>query len=630
MMQQHKRYNPVVKRLTCCFAAVCVAAVTLASYVAAQAGGATALPVDFERLEPGTYAPNELIVGVDSRFPLPQTARALARMGVIADGIPALGAYRVVLSPHVALSEAAAYIATLPGVRYVEPNYYLEYQADPNDPDYPLQYAPQVIRANWVWDIWQPRRTVYVAVIDSGIDTEHPELRDKLRRRSDGRVYGWNVTNNTDDVRDMNGHGTKMAGIIAARINNGIGIAGIAGWNPANASAQQYVQLMPVKIDASTSPTAMHLAQGILWAAGNGAHILCIGEAMPNDSSVVSQAVQQAANRGCLLIAPAGNRASDRQNYPAAYNAVMAVAATDRTDTLWSNSSYGSWVEIAAPGHQILTTDRNGRYETRFSGTSAAAAHVAGAAALLWSHFDHLTSNQVRTALRQHIDQYTPYRGRTIASGAGRLNVYRAMMALMCVPIQSVQVEPTRWYTDHRNQRRALSGDGIQVTVQLQSPAPYTMTIQLRSSHTSVVGNATLVIPAGQTSGSVTLSSRRSSQNINLRITAVNNCSEVQSNALRLHNTLIHRFRVNPSEQRVGRQFQFTIELPSPAPSGGYQYNIWHNGGESIRLPSSRRIAEGRTSDTFSAEARRAHSGFTVRITGANGEVYEVRVRINR
>ncbi|MCS7209510.1 MAG: hypothetical protein NZ874_08060, partial [Fimbriimonadales bacterium] len=123
-MQHSKAQHNTVKRLARSIVAVCLAFAALSSVVSARTDNTATLPVDFDQLTPGSYAPNELIVGVHSRFPLPATARALTQIGAIVDGIPALGAYRVVLAPHIPMREAAAWIATLPGVRYVEPNYY--------------------------------------------------------------------------------------------------------------------------------------------------------------------------------------------------------------------------------------------------------------------------------------------------------------------------------------------------------------------------------------------------------------------------------------------------------------------------------------------------------------------------
>jgi thermitase len=379
------------------------------------------------------YAPGELVVGLESAG-LTLPIRAMEMVGAITSVNTAIHSYVVRLAPGVTMDSAAAFLSALPGVRYVEPNYFVFILAEPNDPYFGQQYGLTRVQAHLAWDIWRPRRTVYIAVIDTGIDSNHPDLTNKMRRHANGAVYGYNTLNNTTNALDDHGHGTLVAGIAAAEINNGVGIAGVAAWNPNVANSHTYVQLMPVKvIDSSGSGTFDSLARGITWAADNGAQILSMSLGTTTDAQQVRDAVNYAWNRGCLIVAGAGNDGASHAVYPAYYTNCIAVAATDSNDRLADFSQWGSWVDIAAPGVNILSTYPNNQYRAR-NGTSLACPHVSGAAAMLWSHEPFLTNVQLRIALETNVDPYLPYSGRTIAPNAGRVNVYRALQAVDDLP----------------------------------------------------------------------------------------------------------------------------------------------------------------------------------------------------
>jgi thermitase len=313
--------------------------------------------------QPAAFVPGELVVGLDPVEPKALPLQAMQFVGVVADTIPQIGVYRLVLAPGISMDDAAAFLKALPGVRYVEPNYLYYAVATPNDPGYSRQWALPKIQANLAWDIWQPQSPRYIAIIDTGIDYNHSDLVNKFRRLSNGQIYGYNLINNTTNANDDNGHGTHCAGIAAAEINNGIGVAGIAGWRPGLSGYNQYVQLMPVKVlDANGSGTLTNVARGITWAADNGAHVLSMSLGGSSGAQSLSDAVNYAWTRGCLIVAAAGNGGSSSPQYPAYYTNCIAVAATDSSDTLTYFSQYGSWVDIAAPGAGIYSTYRGNSY----------------------------------------------------------------------------------------------------------------------------------------------------------------------------------------------------------------------------------------------------------------------------
>ena len=445
------------------------------------------------------FVPGELVVGVESND-LALPLLAMEMVGTIASQNPPIRSFLVRLHPNLTMQDAGEFLRAIPGVRYVEPNYLVFALATPNDPRYSSQYGPQRIQANLAWDIWQPQRTVYIAILDTGIDANHEDLNRKMRRHSNGQVYGYNTWNNNTDTTDRNSHGTHCAGIAAADINNSRGIAGVAAWNPSVPNSHTYVQLMPVKVlSDSGSGTWDSVARGITWAADNGAHILSLSLGATSGSQQLQNAVDYAWNRGCLVVAAAGNGGSSSPVYPAFYTNCIAVAATDSTDFLASFSQFGSWVDIAAPGVAVLSTIPNNGY-TSYDGTSMACPHVAGAAAVLWSHNPSLTNAQVRSALETNVDPYRTSGNRFLAPNAGRLNVYRALQAVQPARLQSLAINPTE----------VQAGQTATGTVRLDRPAPAGGAVVRLSSSNSTRASvpSSVTVPAGATSATFTIQTR--------------------------------------------------------------------------------------------------------------------------
>jgi len=380
------------------------------------------------------YVDGELLVGVTFEADkVGQVRQEMMRFGQIVDTERTLGVHRVKVHRGMALQQVAERIARMPGVRYVEPNYILTTCATPNDPYFAgSQYGPKKIQADLAWDIWTPVASVVVAIVDTGIDHTHPDLTNKILR-SGSTIVGFNaLTDVQADALDDHGHGTHCAGIAAAQINNGIGIAGIAGWDGGAGSDTSFVKLMPIKVLSQWgSGNTTDVAQGITWAADNGANVISLSLG-GGGSTTLATAVSYAWSKGCVVVVAAGNSGSSTPSYPAAYPESLAVAATDSTDTLCSFSNFGTWVQVAAPGGAIFSTtptySATAGYSLNYatlSGTSMACPHVAGEAALIWSKSPFLTNADVKALIIDNTDPYTPYSGRTIAGG--RVNVYRAM-----------------------------------------------------------------------------------------------------------------------------------------------------------------------------------------------------------
>lgn len=273
-----------------------------------------------------------------------------------------------------------------PGVEFAEPNYVYRTCLVPGDPYYSLQHGPKQIGAEQAWEKTRGDRRIIIAVLDTGIDSSHPDLADKV-------LPGKDFVDPAGTGEDGNGHGTHVAGIAAAEADNGIGIAGVAPG----------VSLLPVRVlDAAGNGTLRRIAAGIRYAADQGAHVINLSLGGPARSSALRAAIRYAVAKGAVVVAAAGNTGSSDPVYPGAYDEVIAVGSVDPQDLPSAFSAYGPWVELAAPGERIASTYAGGRY-TYFSGTSMAAPHVAGTAALLASL--GLTGEQIRARLLETADR---------------------------------------------------------------------------------------------------------------------------------------------------------------------------------------------------------------------------------
>jgi subtilisin family serine protease len=252
----------------------------------------------------------------------------------------------------------------------------------PNDTYWSSQWGPAKINAPTAWQTTTGSSSVIVADVDTGIDFSHADLAGKT-------VAGYDFINNDSNPADDNGHGTSTAGIIAADTNNASGIAGMC-WQ---------CKIMPVKaLDAGGSGSYAAIANAITWATDHGAQIINLSLGGSADSSTLHNAVIYARNHGALLVAAAGNNGTTNYNYPGGYPETLSVAATQSTDKLYSWSSYGSWVDVAAPGCDYATA-LGGGYNANFCGTSAATPVVTGLAALLKSANSAITAASMMSTL---------------------------------------------------------------------------------------------------------------------------------------------------------------------------------------------------------------------------------------
>jgi predicted outer membrane repeat protein len=326
----------------------------------------------------------------------------------------------------------------MPEVEYAELNPIVSACATPNDPLFSSQWAIAKIQASAAWDTCAGTVTPIVAIIDSGADLNHRDLRSNLwvnEAELNGAagvdddengyvddLYGYNFVYRTDDPQDDNGHGTHVAGIVAAAGNNGADISGVC-WR---------ARIMPLKIlDSDGNGDAAAAAAAIYYAVANGADVINASWGGPDSGRVLSDAIAYAERQGVVVVAAAGNDGTETPFYPAYYSTVIAVAATDRTDRRPSFSNYGSWVDVAAPGWDILSLRAAGTSEgtledeftTSLSGTSVAAPHVTGTCALLLAANPFLTCAQIRQIITTSGDSIST----GITSSNQRVNVAGAM-----------------------------------------------------------------------------------------------------------------------------------------------------------------------------------------------------------
>ena len=329
-----------------------------------------------------------------------------------------------------------------PRVRIAEPDYLVRLARTPNDPEFVNQYAlhntgtfqgksvnDADIDAPEAWDLTTGSSSVIVAVTDTGVDYNHPDLAANILRDASNNVVGYDYANNDPDPMDDMGHGTYVAGIIGAVGNNGIGSAGVC-WN---------VRIMPLKIfnPSNTAPLSASM-QGIDFAIEHGAHVINASWGGYPGSDLLLEAIKRAEAAGVAFVAAAMNWAWNNDIHgvwPANYNAqasnVISVAACDWNDQLASYSDYGpASVDIIAPGDKVLSTYPGNKYAS-LGGTSAAAPHVAGAYALLKSKFPNATMEQIKARIL-----YSSERVENLSGYArwGRLNLFAAMESDSTVP----------------------------------------------------------------------------------------------------------------------------------------------------------------------------------------------------
>ena len=366
------------------------------------------------------------------------------------------GLYKLKASSSLDVKAASAALAALPGVSYANANHYFYIEANPNDPLYQAgqQWGVTQIKLEQAWDVTTGNSDMVVAVLDTGTALNHPDLEDKI-------VGGWDFISNDGEPYDDEGHGTQTAGIIGASTNNGQGVAG-ASWG---------ARLMPIKVCNSDGQCPEEaIAAGIRWATDHGARIINLSLGSDEDTQIIREATAYAVQRNVLIAASSGNEADGKARFPAAYEGVVSVGATGRSDTVTGFSSYGDYVDVTAPGVGVLSTGfEDGELTYSYAnGTSFSSPFVAGVAALVWSSNPSLSAEQVGFVLMDSSDDLGDP-GPDIHYGNGRLNAFRAVTMAKEGPRPPRTATPVRQATPQGPAPTATPSNPIRQGTTLQS-----------------------------------------------------------------------------------------------------------------------------------------------------------------
>ncbi|OPY57924.1 MAG: Thermophilic serine proteinase precursor [Pelotomaculum sp. PtaU1.Bin035] len=298
-------------------------------------------------------------------------------------------------------------------VLYVEENIKLNLHAVPNDPMYSAQWGLKKIMAEEGWALASSaKKTVVVAVIDSGVDMNHPDLKNRIASG------GYNFILNNSYINDINGHGTEVSGVIAAETNNNAGIAGVAG--------NLDIKILPlITADFRGNSFLTDLLEAIDYAIEENVDVINISMGGTEPSNIEKAAIQEAIKNGIVVVASAGNSGKSTYEYPASYDNVISVGSISESNIRSDFSNYNDKLDLVAPGESIYTCEKGGNYD-ECAGTSFSAPMVSGVAAILKAIDNTLSPSQIENIIETSaIDQGSA--GKDNDYGYGVLNLYNAV-----------------------------------------------------------------------------------------------------------------------------------------------------------------------------------------------------------
>jgi subtilisin family serine protease len=423
------------------------------------------------------YDPQRVAVMFRRGTPRDAAVRTIEQAGgTLVRAIPKLNAYLVGVEPS-HRADVLSSLRSRTAVKSAAEEIISEaLDVTPDDSAWPQQTGLRVAGFPAAWDVTQGSSRVVVAVIDTGVDGRHQDLRGAL-------VPGYDFVNSDANPLDDHGHGTAVAGVIAARAGNRVGGAGIC-WR---------CSIMPVKVlDASGSGDDTLIAAGIVWATDHGAKVINLSLGGPGASAELTSAIGYATGKGAIVVAAAGNSGTTTQFYPAADPRAVSVAATTVADQRYSWSNFGSWVSVAAPGCNVAPV-LSGGYGN-FCGTSSAAPLVSGLIALELSAQPSATPQQMEQAL---ISAVRPLPG---VVQYGRIDAGRTLGLLSPATSARAVFNGTFGAGTRRERSYPLDvGDGL-LTAVLQFTGAKRLTLSVGSSH--VTGTSplrlTTVVAAGR------------------------------------------------------------------------------------------------------------------------------------
>ena len=389
----------------------CHAAIALPSLLAAAIGmhvsSAVAAPPVFAAAD--QYARGRILVLPRAGLTDAEFARTLAPHGGKGRKVGQSRLQVVDLPAGVSEKAVVEHLSRNPNVKFAELDRLVKPSFVSNDPYFGSEWHLSKVGASTAWDVSQGAGVV-IAILDSGVDGSHPDLAAQM-------VPGYNFYDNNTNTADVNGHGTAVAGVAAATTNNATGVAGIAG----------QAKIMPVRIaDANAWAYYSTIAQGLTWAADNGARVANCSYSGVAGSSSIQSAAQYMKSKGGLVFVAAGNNGIDENITPT--TTMIPVSATDSNDVRTSWSSYGSFVAMSAPGI-TWTTSRGGFYD-QWQGTSFSSPLTAGVAALMMAAKPSLDGSQIEQMMYSTATDLGAA-GRDPYYGYGRVNAAAAVQAVV-------------------------------------------------------------------------------------------------------------------------------------------------------------------------------------------------------
>ena len=353
------------------------------------------------------YDSTELLIGFKQNTTITQRRDILKAFSLSEKDYQEQGAINLVRVPRGQdLEKMANQLVQYKEVNFVEPNLQLQGSSIPSDSYYSKQWGAKKINLPEAWDTTTGESSIVVAVVDSGVDTNHPEFKGRI-------IKPYDISTGKKSIIGTS-HGTHVAGIIGAAMDKK-GVVGTAS----------NISLMPINIFKGSEASMFNFIQGIQYAVDNGADIINLSLYTTYYSATMDTAIQYAHSKGILLVSAVGNDGSATTAYPAALENVIAVSATNQDDSFAKYSNRGGYVDISAPGTDIISTDTDGKYLT-MTGTSMATPYISGVSALILSKNPYLSPDEVESILTKSSKELGS-KGKDDYFGYGRVDAAAAI-----------------------------------------------------------------------------------------------------------------------------------------------------------------------------------------------------------
>jgi subtilisin family serine protease len=586
--------------------------------------------------EDGESVVGEMLIGVRAAaFGTAAVEDVIATAGDIVSRDAKGSFYRIHRHDGVSEEQAASRLGSA-DIVYVERNYLAHGFGVPADgAGYSASYSAKVrgeLEAGWeAYGALEPANPVILAVLDTGVRATHDDLAGKLADLADARNF---VTSpSTSDVTDDNGHGSALAGVAAGESNDA-GVVGVSSWD--GAKDPKLVTILPVKVaDQNNVSNHAAIAAGINWAVDKGARVVLLSLGSASASYTLQKAVEDAYKAGVLVVAAAGNDGVAAPRYPAAYQLagqrVLSVSSASQADLLDAagKANFGPKVNLLAPGVGLTVPAIGGdsAYLTGQYGSSLAAAHVAGAAALLLSAYPaaavpgthavgNLTVDEVRSALLAGLDSYDrPAASSVIAPSGGRLNLLKAVTA--AGRIQAAASGPAGANLPGSVVLSSTSVRGGAVltgTVVMTGEVPTVQRVVLSTTAAELGIPAFVDLPAGARSANFNVTTAAVAETKTVSVTATANGASAVG-TLDLTSPGVARVAFSPASVVGGLPSTGTVTLAGPAPESFTVTLAQDDATSSTLSTTSLSIPKGASSATFTVTTVAVASAKTVQIT---------------